>query len=83
MAPSLSIRAALEDARGRVQYASEESVAQIVQALSRIGFNCDDEDVQGGFQELEGWAVMQPPLNLTLAIAHGAIIVLQAQVCAG
>lgn len=68
-----SIRSALEKA---AQQYNGASVVKIVQALDAVGFVCDQEDVRGGFQELEGWALMQPPLNLN---AQEACVVIAAQ----
>jgi hypothetical protein len=74
----ISIRDALEKALEKAAQRGDDtlSVEGIVRALDTLGFVCDLEDVRGAFQELEGWALMQPPFNLT---AHEGTVVLAAQ----
>lgn len=55
-----TIRKALE-AAGRQD---ADSVAKIVKALEKIGFDCDRDDARGGFSELRAWALIVPPLRL-------------------
>jgi hypothetical protein len=56
-----TIRAALEQVAGH----KREAIDAIIQALQHIGLDCD-EHVLSGFNELEGWALMLPPLDLHL-----------------
>jgi hypothetical protein len=55
-----TIRKALQDAAGP----DTDSVAKIVTALEKAGFDCDRDKAQGGFAELQGWALMLPPIDL-------------------
>jgi hypothetical protein len=80
MGSPVTVRAALEAARSCVKDANEESVELMVKALTAVGFDCDIEDVRGGFQELEAWALMQPPFDMTLS---QSAMVLVAQRSAG
>lgn len=53
-----------------------DSVAKITEALEKHGLDCNLDDARGAFSELEGWAVMLPPLELD---AHQAQIIKEAQ----
>jgi hypothetical protein len=58
----ITIRKALEIAAEQKPGVSAD---EIVSALDAVGFTCDQEDVRDGFQQLQSWAMMMPPLRLT------------------
>jgi hypothetical protein len=60
-----TIRQALEEA-AQIWNASYEN---IIQQLTALGFNCDEEDAMGAFQELDDAALRHPPMNLDVAEA--------------
>jgi 1,6-anhydro-N-acetylmuramate kinase len=42
----------------------------IIKQLTALGFNCDEEDAMGAFQELDEAALRHPPMNLDVAEAE-------------
>jgi hypothetical protein len=57
-----TIRQALEEAAQLWNLSCEN----IIKQLTALGFNCDEEDAMGAFQELDD-ALRHPPMNLDTA----------------
>jgi hypothetical protein len=61
-AGGITIRKALEIAAAQQPGVSADD---IVNALDAVGFNCDQENVRDGVQQLKVWAMTIPPLKLS------------------
>jgi hypothetical protein len=70
----ITIRAALE----RVPDRSKESVEAVIKALEAAGYNCEEEDVNQGFHELQAGWLQQPPYCINDKQAVTLLLALEA-----